>query len=338
MSRIIYLLIVTIFTFFNAELCAQSAKKGILSNMFNKESPSTARSVAKFSLEEPFSIVSVQEDAQALSFSRRLNKFLAEKGCNVMTMSNIMAGRNIIISSVDKIPGTSQDTQDAFSVLVTKDMIEVHFTSAVAMNWAFSTLIADYDDSGNFFSKMFKKSKPHFAPLNHIGSTGDEAGSDIIDLTGRTASMPDVERKLRACLANNITTVYLVFVSGKGWIIESNILKLVNPTEPVVAAGGYTYEDINKMYIVATNLGIEIVPVLDFVSAENKVFEEFTGHPVHSTEGLRFSKSLLKEFCQKTHFTTICIGQEPTDPVVKRRFVDPLIEDATAAGRKCVVL
>ncbi len=287
---------------------------------------------ADFSLEKSFSIVVSPDDAVAQAFAAKLQLFLEMRGITTFGFSNFAASRNITASTVESVKGGG-----SYSIRVEKDLVTVNFTSPATMNEAYAALIAGYNDKTGFFKRMMRKNNRRFTSVDAVPtdiSTADRA--DVIDLMSQGIDCEAVKARLHKASAAGVNTVYMVFMNDKGWKIDSRAMSLVNPEASVERR--YSYSQVRDIKSAADNMGMKIVPVIDIATAENPVFESFTGHPVHSTEGVRFTRAMVKEFCANTGFGTVCLGDDPGDETVARRFIEPVVVEIEQLGGTAVML
>lgn len=290
---------------------------------------------SEFSLEKSFSIVVSPDDAVAQAFAAKLQLFLEMRGITTFGFSNFAAARNITASTVDNIKGGG-----SYSINVGKDLVTVNFTSSASMNEAYAALVARYTDKKGFFKRLTRKNNRRFASeeTEAVGTASVSERADVIDLVSQSVDCETVKARLNKASAAGVTTVYMVFMNDKGWKMNSSAMSLVNPEAPVPAGRCYSYSQVREIKSAADNMGMKIVPVIDIATAENPAFESFTGHPVHSTEGVRFTRALVKEFCRNTGFGTVCLGDDPGDETVARRFIEPVVAEIELAGGTAVML
>ena len=300
----------------------------ILSRLSVSESP-------EFGLEKRFSIVTSPNDAVAQAFADKLRIFLQRSGVADFDLSNFASSRNIMAASVDSIKGGGN-----YSVDVSKNLITVNFTSPSGMNGAYSALTAGYTDRVGLIKRLANKRYRRFTKVEHSGRQSVSASEriDIIDLLAHDVDCQAVKGRLHDASSAGATTVYMIFMNEKGWRIESPVMSLINPDDLPPAGDGYSYPQIREIKSTADNLGLKIVPVIDIATAYNPAFEQFTGHAIHSTEGLRFSRALAKEFCSNSGFPTLCLGKEPEDKAAVRRFIEPVAAEIEAIGGMAVML
>ena len=317
--------------------------QGGIKDWFRKKGESTevnlsVSATASFNLEKSFSIVASQEDKEGLLAANKIDAFFKKKGLSHSMVTNVKSRRNIIVQQVSTIPTVSPGTQDAYLVEVSKNQVLVRFTSPLSAIWAYNALVSLYTERDNVLSKLTRKMKRHLRGERLIATQGEGVDSDVVDFTKQAGA--DVSRAksvIDQCKKNDILSVYLVFVSGQGWKVESDVMKLVNPFDNICESGGFDYSAVNEIGRYGEESGVTIIPVFDFVSSDNPCFEQFTGHPVHSVEGLRFSRAFLEEFCKRTSFETISLGRKIDDEEVRRKYITPLVEVLEKHGRKAVL-
>ncbi len=292
---------------------------------------------AHFNLGKSFHIVASHEDKEGMQAARKIDAFLQTKGVHA-EVTNVKARRNIIVQQVQSIPTVAPEIQDAYLVEVSKNQVLVRFTSPLSAVWAYNAFVSLYGQRDNVLSKITKKNKNYLKGDRLIATQGEEGDSDVVDFTKQEgADVARAKAVIDQCKKNDILSVYLVFVSGQGWKVESDVMKLVNPFDNLCASGGFDYRSVNEIGDYAADNGVTVIPVFDFVSEDNPCFLQFTGHPVHSVEGLRFSRAFLDEFCKRTSFETVSLGRKVDDEEIRRKYVVPLVEVLEKHGRKAVL-
>lgn len=285
-----------------------------------------------FVLEHRFGIVAESDDRLAVMFASRLQSFLEGKGVAAVGLSSGMASRNIVVRTVSR-----EGDVHFCSVDVDKGMVVVEFTSAEAMNWAYSALTDSYTDTKGLFKRSSGKGDRRFAAMETTMSTAvAEQRSDVIDLVALPVDVEAVKRRLGQALSEGCSTVYAVMLNKSGWKIESRTMRLVNPDDVQPAGECYSFAQIEQIRLAADKMGIELVAVIDVSSPDNKAFKSFTGHDIHSTEGVRFTRALVREFCYGTGFKNICLGAENEDETIKRRFIKPVEDEVVRSGGEVV--
>lgn len=316
-----------------AATTTNAAEPAIFNGLFNKNKSSH---IADFDLEKPFNIVVAPGDGPAQAFAKKMQTFLETKGVRTSKISNAASERNMVVSTVGSINNVFSDI---YYINTGKNTIVVNFTTPEAMNWSFVALSSAYNDKPTFFKKLFHKGARRFLAMSVVSDKGFEMADrvDVINLTAGVADVESVKTKLHKASAAGASTVYMVFFDAKGWSVNSPSMDLVNPNEPQPLSPSYEYSQIASIKRAAYDLGMDIVPIIDIAKAENDVFYNFTGHPIHSTEGVRFLKAFVKEFCRNTGFETICLGDYPEDQTVIRRFIEPVVSDIESLGCKAVM-
>ena len=303
--------------------------------LFNNDR-NTGAVIADFSLDTPFNVVAAVEDDEAQTLAKNIVAFLKSHGNNNAVRTNSLDKRNIILSKANDLEDVS-GSEDIYSMRVTKNSIILNFTSTTAMYWAYGAFVSHYTEKQNFFQKLMKKKKSFIKGIDVVENSGDDTAWGILDLVHRATDIASVRKDIQGCLSKNVSTVYMVFISPRGFKVESDVLKMMNPSGVLCSGGGYTYDEINEIYLYAKSKGVEIIPVFDFATEENPAFFSYTGHNVHSVEGLRFSRAFLKEFMEKTSFPSVCLGKEPEDVKVREKYINPLADVINAEGKSAVV-
>ncbi len=284
-----------------------------------------------FSIDKPFNIVYDLSNHYEEILSMRIAMFLTEKG-GVPTQSNVASTRNIIIHQADK----SFDTQhkDEYSILVYKDYIDIKFTTAKSMRWAFAKFKELYGEKKSIFSS---KKKGFIAYTKISATTGHDVGAITLDLTTTPMTLFELTTKVAEAVERNVSTIYITLVSPEAWLIESKTFELINPKEDITQGKGYSLTDLKVLYDYSQNQGIEIVPVIDLSSKGNQTFKRFTGHRIHSVEGLRFTRAFTQEFCQSVVFDRVCFG-EKIDNKSQDRYIMPLVDIARDNSVEAIIL
>lgn len=303
-----------------------------------KETPSVKSSgkIANFDLDREITINGSESHHETVMFCNRIAELLRSVGCDDVKISRSKGKYNINIEKVDMIIGVDSTIHDAFCMKVYKDDIHLQYMSTKSMAWAYQALRKIIVEHQTLLQKAFNSKSLFVQASSLCETTGATGGFEIIDIVDTKMSVTAFKNYISRAALNNKFVIYMKVVSTKGVAVKSELINSVNPFIEL-ASGGMSYGELNELNSFATENGIELIPMLDFVTEENEYFENYTGHKIHSTEGLRFSKAMINEFAIKTNYEVICIGGEPTNREVKEKYIDPLVELFNTYDRDVVI-
>lgn len=294
------------------------------------------QSIANFTLTTNFNIVADINQPTSELLAKKISSYLRKKDITTSTISNITSHRNIIINHVSSIENFAD--KDAFSLYVTKDNIYIKFTSSTSSFWAYQALIAKLGSKQNIINKLSKKNKYLFYATSIASNEGEESGTDLIRFVTTSKSMAELKERINKAQSANISTLYIEILTTKGCKLKCNTIDIFNPNQSYISDGSITISQLEELNEYAKSLDITLIPIIDLSSGENNPLSTFTGHPIHTAEGLRFSKALLKEVCDGTTLDTVCIGYKIGDETIKTKYIEPLVELLHHNGKKVIAL
>lgn len=235
---------------------------------------------------------------------------------------------------VSTISGVPSQEPDAYSISVYKDYIDIKYTSTTSLRWVSDALFSLYNEKKGLLSKGI---------TNYIASgkvckwKGDSAKGAIFDATVANYTVSQLITELSKLVSNNISTIYLYLITADGWKIENRTMHLVNPKEDITKGRGYRSTDLEVILEYARKEGVEIVPVVDFTTSDNALFKQFTGHEVHSVEGLRFTKAFIRELCESCNYERISLGGQ-IENSVQEKYLSPLVVIVKENGKEPIIV
>ncbi|MFI3314633.1 MAG: hypothetical protein R3Y04_03105 [Rikenellaceae bacterium] len=304
----------------------------------HKETPSikSREKLANFDLNREITIFSGTNSNENLTICNRVLELLRSKGIENVKVSRTRGDFNISISRADSIVGVDSNIFDAYCMKVYKNEVDIQYMSTKSMAWAYQALIKIIYEHQSFLQKIADKKSVYIQASSLCETSGSSGGFEIVDLTLNKMNLTTLKSHINSAALNNKFVIYLKLISSEGVAVKSQTMNSINPFIEL-ANGGISYSELNELLAYANSNGIEIIPLLDLTTNENKYFEYYTGHKIHSTEGLRFSKTIASEFAQKTNYEVICIGGEPADQVTKTKYIDPIVELFNSLGRDVVI-
>lgn len=291
---------------------------------------------ANFTLDTPFNVVASQDEPQSEAFAKKISAFVRRQKLATATTSNITSRRNIIITQKEQIGQYTKEV-DCYLLKVTKDNIFIQYTTSTALFWAYDAFVSKFKVKESFFQKMMKKRKCYIEAYEIISTEGEESGTDLVRLVSNPLTIDKIKERIEKSLGSNITTLFVELISVNGCALKCHTIDLFNPNASYTIPTAISVAQFEELNQFASNLGVTLIPIVELSAENNKPLTEFTGHPVHSAEGLRFSKSLLKELCDGTTVSTICIGKKQTDSLIQAKYTTPLVELLHKYGKRAVV-
>ncbi len=292
--------------------------------------------IADFNLDREITVYTTSNTSDSKMMCNRVTELLKSSGCTNIKNSRKAGTYNIRIEKVGSIYGVDSTINDAYCMKIHKDEVIIEYLSAKSMAWAFQALRSNIVKSQSFFQKMTGGHSLKIEGSSLCETSGISGSFEIEDLTKYPMNTQTLENHINNAVMNNKFVIYLKLVSTDGVAVKSEMINSVNPFVEI-SQSGLSYSQLNHIYKTATDNGIELIPLLDFVSEENVYFENYTGHKIHSTEGLRFSKVLVSEFATHTSFEVVCLGGEPSDENIKEKYLDSLVDIFNQNGKDVVI-
>ncbi|MEG1934391.1 MAG: hypothetical protein RR141_00225 [Rikenellaceae bacterium] len=307
--------------------------------LFQKKSSASVRSNGKlsnFDLAREITIYSSSAQGENAMFCTRVSELLKSKGSPDVKIARSKGAYNINIEKVSMIVGVDRTITDAYCIKVYKNSVDIQYMSAKSMAWAYQALRKIIVENQSFFQRIFGQKSLYIQASSLCETSGAQGTFEVVDITENHMNVETLKKHISSAAMNNKFIIYLKLISTTGVSVMSELISSVNPFVEL-ANGGLTYGQLNELHDFANKNGIELIPLLDLVSEDNTYFENYTGHKLHSTEGLRFSKGLINEFALKTKYEVICLGGEPANGKIKEKYIDPLVEIFNTYGRDVVI-
>lgn len=293
--------------------------------------------IGNFSLGKKFNVVTKPDQKMSMLLSKRITDFLKTKGINNAVRSNISSTRNIIINHLDMIENYGRG-EHAYRIKVTRDNIIIEYTSSMSLYWAYDAFIIGFVDKQNIITKVIKNKRFFIKEMNITSNEGKESVSDMIRISSETLTIQRIKNHIDKAATSNILTIYIELLSKKYCKLNSRSINVFNPNGSFASKDAITVEELESLNQYALSVGVTIVPVLDFSSADNEKFISFVGHKTFSVEGLRFSRAILNDLCKGTSLTQICLGRKINDKLIQLKYIDPLVDMLHKNGKRAVVL
>ncbi len=291
--------------------------------------------ITDFNLKRDITIYSITNSEGSKLMCKRVAELLKKSGCEEVSIAQKPGEHTINIEQVEKIAGADKNSNDAYSLKVFKNEVNIEYTSSKSMSWAFQALRNNIVSDQKALQKIFDKSTKVIKAADICKTSGDEGSSEIIDLIKTPMSISMLQSHINKAVMNNKFVIYLKLISTEGTAIKSDFIDSANP---YIKSNNkaLSYSELNQLYKTATDNGIELIPILDISSNDNIAFEKHTGHKIHSTEGVRFTKVLTKEFAKSTNFDVVYLGNAPTDTKLKEKYFTPLAEIFKANNKSVI--
>lgn len=293
--------------------------------------------VEPFALETPFNIVYMPTQPSSEVLAKRIASFLKNKGVETSTISNIQSSRNITITLVESIGGYEKG-EDAYYIKITKNNVLIEYTSSSSLSWALDAFTSRYHEKQSFIQKLSKRKKTYIEGFELMTNKGEESGSSVIKLVSSDLTYNNIKGRIKGALASNNTTIYLQLLSKDGCALRLNAIELFNPSAQYSQINSLTLAQLEELHDYAMTLGVTLVPYLDFSKESNPPFEKFTGHKIYSAEGLRLSKAMVRELSSISTLSSVCLGAEVKDELIKKKYIDPLTEILHKLGKRSVAI
>lgn len=335
-SGVLKCLMIAFTVIYSTDISAEAPQRTAL---FQKNSSASVKSndkLADFDLDRTITIFSSSSQSENAMFCSRVAELLKNVGSQDVKIARSHGASNINIEKVSMIVGVDRTITDAYCIKVYKNRVDIQYMSTKSMAWAYQALRKIIANKQSFLQKMFGQRSLYIQASSLCETSGATGTFEVVDVTENHMNVEALKKHISSVAMNNKFIIYLKLVSTEGVSIMSELISSVNPFIEL-ANGGLTYVQLNELHDYANRNGIELIPLLDLVSEDNTYFENYTGHKLHSTEGLRFSKGLINEFALKTKYEVICLGGEPANGKIKEKYIDPLVEVFNTYGRDVVI-
>ena len=202
--------------------------------------------------------------------------------------SNHRRSVKIVFSPLRTIPSLPADMPDGYRIILHSGRIDIDYTSSRAAMLAVRTLESLYNKHIRAVNARKR------IPCYEVRGWMTDNDRIVARWTG-----PDSDIPLHAFAVEMRLTDPL-----KGWIGAGTTLERVGYHTSLYTGASVTYTDIETIRGQLAADGIDVLPVFDLSTANDR-FEEITGHPMLSVEGMRFVRMLLEAYLNETSSVSI---------------------------------
>lgn len=203
-------------------------------------------------------------------------RLLDESGIPYTRGNQSGRGASLEIKRVAAIRHAPENNGNVYSIEVSGGSISVEYTSPLAASDAISYL-------GELYRGLGRRKR--MAGQNIIGWNTNHSSS-VFRWTEPGTEIPLYATRVEMMLTDPV----------KGWIGACDVLHAVDYHESLYEGAMLTYADIEaERQKLLDNGVLEVLPVFDLTTT-NRCFEEVTGHPMLSVEGMRFVTLLLDAY------------------------------------------
>ena len=217
-----------------------------------------------------------------------LTDFFSERGIP-MNAGNRPSRKNIVLEvrQVTSIPAIPADAFHGYSIHISPSQITIRYLTPQAEILAGRQLMRLIREQGPIRKKVY-------LPCYEIRDwmTAEE-------LTAFRWNGPQSVIPLNATIVEMMLTDPTL-----GWAGAGNVLQAVGYEQSLYPGADITYADIEMERKKLESRGLEVLPVFDLTD-ENVRFEEVTGHPMLSVEGMRFIQLLLDAYFSASGTTSV---------------------------------
>ncbi|MFI3287271.1 MAG: hypothetical protein R3Y61_02205 [Rikenellaceae bacterium] len=225
--------------------------------------------------------------------------------CDAVVMTDVfskMFSPSVKLKYVNEIDGK----RDSYKVTVKKNKIVVQYTDLELLEDAIAQLykLEGEGSSGRIIrGAVVSYAKDRAAKIKiRTNSAG------IYDGISKKQSNSDIQEAIRAQVASDDKKFIFAIVNKSLFRVDFDVFKEVNPSmASICTAESYSKEEILSIVQYAEGRGGSFVPALDLLS-DNAAFESFTGHKIHSVEGMRFVRAIIEECANVWGVQAICVG------------------------------
>lgn len=230
-------------------------------------------------------------EVKTTAASESLAGFLGNEGITVSR--NSRSGKHVLMRmrQVESIPLVPRGSRNGYSIRVEPNRIVIEYISVQGLS------LACYQLENLIKREAFTRgtiSKKRSLPCYEIrGWMTDE------DLAAFRQQAPDVEIPLYA------TTVEAMLTDRqKGWLPQTDVLAKIGYTDALYDGNACSYGTLQQGWRQLSGKGVEVIPFFDLGGTHER-FEQITGHPMLSVEGMRFVSALLDDFFTNTSFPAV---------------------------------
>lgn len=268
-----------------------------------------------------FRMGKVQLTTPVLSQDWRL--FVAEMGGTLAEQS----GTSIHVKLVKNIKGATVNQEEAYSLVVSPQKIEVEAVTERGVYWAIQTLLQLKEKSG-------KKTGIQCCtitdwPAFRIRGYMQDVGRSYLPLE-------ELKREIAILSKFKINTFHWHLTENQAWRLESKLFPMLNDSTNMTRLRGkfYTLEEAKDLLAFCKAHHVLLIPEID-MPGHSAAFIRTFRHDMQTPEGMKILKLLLDEICETFDVPYLHIGTDEVN-FVNPKFVPEMVAYVRGKGKKVI--
>lgn len=252
-----------------------------------------------------------------------LTNLISEMGGVVNSSSK----KEISIILVDALPNVELNKNEAYSLSVTKNKIQIKAISQQGVYWAIQTLRQ---------LAIKRGSKQAFEGCEIVDYPAFRIRGFLQDVGRSFFSLEELKKEIAILSRYKINTFHWHLTENQGWRLESKIFPMLNDSVNYERFHGqyYTLEEARDLVEFCKKHNVTLIPEID-MPGHSLAFRKAFRHDMQSKEGMAILKLLMDEVCETFDVPFIHIGTDEVE-FTNPNFVPEMVAHVRAKGKKVI--
>ena len=258
-------------------------------------------------------------------WNERLKDFLEKRNIQVREDASFKIKGNI----VNEIKGAPLGNEEAYSLAITPDGINMESISPKGIYWAIVTLdqlLQTSDNGEKYFPECIIYDWPAF-PYRGF----------MMDVGRTYISMEELRREIEIMSYFKMNIFHLHFTENQAWRIESKLYPQLTDSINMERCPGkyYTIEECKELEKLTVEHNMTLIPEID-MPGHSKAFERAFNYDMQSAEGMEILKQIIDETCET--FAKSPYMHIGTDEVsfTNTEFIGEMVDFIRERGKKVI--
>lgn len=235
--------------------------------------------------------------------------------------------REIIVSMVDDLPQISLNKQEAYTLSVTKNKIQIQAVTPSGVYWALQTLRQ---------LKTIKGTKTYIEGCEIVDYPAFRIRGFLQDVGRTYISLDELKKEIAILSQYKINTFHWHLTEDLGWRLQSKIFPMLNDSINFTRQSGkyYTLDEAKDLVEFCKKHNVLLIPEID-MPGHSLAFRKAFRHDMQSREGMTILKLLMDEVCETFDVPYIHIGTDEVE-FTNPDFVPEMVNYIRSKGKKVI--
>ncbi len=225
--------------------------------------------------------------------------------CDAVVMTDVFSKvftPSIKLKYVKEIDGK----RDSYKVTVKKNKITVQYTDLALLEDAIAQLYKLEGEASG--SRVIRGAVVSYAKDRAAKIKIRTNAAGVYDGISKKQPTSDIQEAVRAQVASDDKKFIFAVANKSLFRVDFDVFTDINASvASICTEESYTKEEMLSIVEYSKSRGGDFVPALDLLS-DNSAFKDYTGHSIHSVEGMRFVRAIIEECANAWGVQAICVG------------------------------